>query len=57
MSGRPISFIQDLYQPIYVPRQVYQPRDEAFLLNLSRKVLDDKMERGSAMMRKSKEME
>jgi len=54
VSGRPISFIQDLYQPIYVPRQVYQPRDEAFLLNLSRKVLDDKMERGSAMMRKSK---
>ena len=26
VSGRPISFIQDLYQPLYVPRPVVQPR-------------------------------
>src|SRR5207245_21046 len=25
VSGRPISFIQDLYQPLYVPRPVVQP--------------------------------
>jgi hypothetical protein len=25
ISGRPISFIQDLYQPLYVPRPVVQP--------------------------------
>lgn len=53
VSGRPISFIQDLYQPIYIPRQVYQPRDEAFLLNLSRKVLEDNMGRGVALMKSS----
>ncbi|MFN3649936.1 MAG: hypothetical protein ACK47B_10165 [Armatimonadota bacterium] len=26
VSGRPISFIQDLYQPLYVPRPVVQPQ-------------------------------
>src|SRR6185503_3064936 len=25
VSGRPISFIQDLYQPLYVPRPLVQP--------------------------------
>ena len=25
VSGRPISFIQDLYQPLYIPRPVVQP--------------------------------
>src|SRR6202011_3647777 len=25
VSGRPISFIEDLYQPLYVPRPVVQP--------------------------------
>ena len=25
VSGRPISFIQDLYRPLYVPRPVVQP--------------------------------
>ncbi|HOS44443.1 MAG TPA: hypothetical protein PK794_12175, partial [Armatimonadota bacterium] len=25
VSGRPVSFIQDLYSPIYVPRPVYEP--------------------------------
>ena len=25
MSGRPISFVQDLYQPLYIPRPVVQP--------------------------------
>ena len=31
VSGRPISFIQDLYQPLYVPRQVVQPPQYANL--------------------------
>lgn len=31
VSGRPISFIQDLYQPLYVPRQVVQPQRYANL--------------------------
>lgn len=26
VSGRPISFIQDLYQPLYIPRPVVQPQ-------------------------------
>src|SRR5213079_3545135 len=25
VSGRPISFVQDLYQPLYIPRPVVQP--------------------------------
>src|SRR5258706_6655905 len=25
VSGRPISFIQELYQPLYIPRPVVQP--------------------------------
>lgn len=31
VSGRPISFIQDLYQPLYVPRPVVQPQRYANL--------------------------
>lgn len=31
VSGRPISFIQNLYQPLYVPRQVIQPEQYANL--------------------------
>ena len=26
VSGRPLSFIQDLYQPLFVPRPVVQPQ-------------------------------
>jgi len=29
VSGRPVSFIQDLYTPLYVQRPVYQPATEA----------------------------
>jgi hypothetical protein len=29
VSGRPVSFIQDLYTPLYVQRPVYQPETEA----------------------------
>lgn len=31
VSGRPISFIQDLYQPLYIPRPVVQPERYASL--------------------------
>ncbi len=31
VSGRPISFIQDLYQPLYIPRPVVQPEIYASL--------------------------
>jgi len=31
VSGRPISFIQDLYQPLYLPRPVVQPELQASL--------------------------
>ena len=45
VSGRPISFIQDLYQPLYIPRPIVQPELYASLrpqtyeggLDLSRK--------------------
>ncbi len=31
VSGRPISFIQDLYQPLYIPRPVVQPERYAWV--------------------------
>jgi hypothetical protein len=45
VSGRPISFIQDLYQPLYVPRQIVQPPQYA---NLQSRRYGEAMDRKDA---------
>ena len=45
VSGRPISFIQDLYQPLYIPRPVVQPELYA---SLKPREYEEGMERAKA---------
>lgn len=46
VSGRPISFVQDLYQPLYIPRPVVQPELYA---SLKPREYEEGMERKNAL--------
>ena len=57
VSGRPISFIQDLYQPLYVPRPVVQPELYASLRPQTYDAGIQRMQEAEAMQQMAKKAE
>lgn len=54
VSGRPISFVQDLYQPLYIPRPVVQPELYA---SIKPKEYDEGMNRQAAFAGREEQAE